>query len=169
MRIRSKGLREPNNHQTQLVEYDIWCNMKARCNKPGHISYQRYGARGIRVCAAWEKSFSAFYEHVGQRPSPKHSLDRINNDSNYEPGNVRWSTKQEQGANTRKRRDNTSGFRGVALNYKKWSACVRSDNIDYYVGSFDTAEEAAWMRDQWALALHGEFASLNFEYVPVKA
>lgn len=159
--------REASNHQTQLPEYNVWVKMKARCNRPREISYPRYGGRGIRVCERWSSSFLAFYDDVGPRPSTSHSLDRIDNDGHYEPSNVRWATRQQQGANTGRRVDNTSGFRGVAFNYKKWSAAVRYDNQDYYIGSYETSAEAAWMRDQWALALHGEFATLNFQYLPV--
>ncbi len=59
--------------------------------------------RGITVCDEWREDFNAFLAHIGRRPSPSHSLDRINNDGNYEPGNVRWATKREQGLNRRKK------------------------------------------------------------------
>lgn len=84
--------------------YKIWDGMKERCSNPNHISYARYGGRGIKVCKEWVKSFPSFYEYVGDPPSNTHSIDRFpNNDGDYEPGNVRWATPKEQAANRRRR------------------------------------------------------------------
>lgn len=80
-------------------EYDAWVNMLSRCYNPDCESYPRYGGRGIRVCEQWKNSPEAFLADVGDRPSPKHSLDRIDNDGGYEPSNVRWSTYAEQNRN----------------------------------------------------------------------
>lgn len=81
--------------------HDTWHSMKKRCYTPGHGSYAYYGGRGITVCERWRESFSAFLEDVGPRPTPNHSLDRIDNNGNYEPSNVRWATASEQMANRR--------------------------------------------------------------------
>lgn len=83
-------------------EYNAWVHMIQRCTNPNNKQWLNYGGRGIRVCDLWRLSYRAFYEHVGSRPSPLHSLDRIDNDGNYEPGNVRWATAQEQGLNRRR-------------------------------------------------------------------
>lgn len=83
-------------------EYVAWCNMLARCGNPKHRVFHHYGGRGIRVCEAWRASFEQFLRDVGLRPSPKHSIDRINNDGHYEPGNIRWATQSEQMRNTRR-------------------------------------------------------------------
>lgn len=77
----------------------LWSNIKSRCSNPNASGYERYGGRGIKVCATWAISFDAFYtwvvKHLGYRPAG-HTFDRIDNDGNYEPGNVRWSTRHEQ-------------------------------------------------------------------------
>ena len=73
--------------------------MKYRCTNPNSHKYPRYGGRGITVCDEWLESFQAFYDHIGDAPTPKHSLDRIDNDGNYEPGNVRWATPHQQRVN----------------------------------------------------------------------
>jgi hypothetical protein len=80
--------------------YKSWWNMRNRCNNPKNKDYARYGGRGIKVDPAWD-DFHQFIEDVGEKPSPQHSIDRINNDGNYEPGNVRWATRQEQTHNSR--------------------------------------------------------------------
>lgn len=84
-------------------EHQAWRDMIQRCRNPRCRNWKNYGARGISVCAKWRESFEAFFSHVGLRPSSKHSLDRVNNDGNYEPGNVRWTTKDVQGKNRRAR------------------------------------------------------------------
>lgn len=78
--------------------------MKRRCKNPRVPEYRNYGARGISVCERWDKSFDAFLDDMGASPTPKHTLDRIDNNGNYEPGNVRWATREEQGLNMRTNR-----------------------------------------------------------------
>lgn len=71
-------------------EYDAWRNMKQRCSSKKKSEY--YSGRGIVVCDRWIRSFPSFLEDVGRRPGPEYSIDRIDNDRGYEPGNVRWAT-----------------------------------------------------------------------------
>ena len=85
-------------------EYTAWLNMHQRCKNPKHHKYPSYGARNITVCDRWE-TFEYFYEDMGQRPSKKHSIDRINNDGNYEPSNCRWTTRNIQQSNRRNSRN----------------------------------------------------------------
>lgn len=83
--------------------YYTWCNMRARCNRPQRAEYRNYGGRGITVCDRWQgvKGYQNFLADMGEKP-PNYSLDRINNDGNYEPSNCRWATYKEQTKNRRK-------------------------------------------------------------------
>lgn len=83
------------------AEYRAWIDMRRRCSVPSCTAYEHYGARGITVCSDWATSFEAFIRDVGLRPSPAHSLDRIEVNGNYEPGNVRWATRVQQRNNMR--------------------------------------------------------------------
>lgn len=80
--------------------YNIWAHMLRRCTNPNASSYAHYGGRGIKVCDRW-RSFENFYADMGDRPTSGHSLDRINNNGNYEPGNVRWATAKQNIRNRR--------------------------------------------------------------------
>jgi hypothetical protein len=83
-------------------EYSSWVNMRARCLNPRSKSFKYYGGRGITVCRRWHWSFPNFLKDMGPRPEST-TLDRINNDGNYEPGNCRWATAKQQQSNKRKK------------------------------------------------------------------
>lgn len=82
-------------------EYRAWNNMRNRCSNPKVNHYQDYGGRGIRVCARWQ-IFENFLADMGRRPSPLYTLERMDNDGNYEPGNCKWATRYEQQHNKRR-------------------------------------------------------------------
>jgi len=103
---------------TDLPEYWVFHDMRKRCLCVSRENYRNYGGRGIAVCAEWQ-SFKAFYRDMGPRPSPKHTIERIDNDGDYEPNNCRWATRAEQLRNTRCTHFIT--FNGITLCLTDWA------------------------------------------------
>ena len=105
--------------ETEHWIYKLWHGMKARCYNPNHKNYVDYGGRGITVCERWLNSVEAFYADMGDRPSDKHSIDRIDNDGPYSPDNCRWATMAEQNEGTRQTHLITAS--GITLSIGKWA------------------------------------------------
>jgi hypothetical protein len=103
---RNPGGRPPKHGHTgwkgrkESPEYVVWCKMRQRCLNPNATGFDRYGGAGVTICKRWD-DFQSFLADIGQRPSLRHSLDRINPRGNYEPENCRWATTAEQALNRR--------------------------------------------------------------------
>lgn len=110
----SAAARTHGRSRTRL--YKVWTSMKRRCTAPKDSQYHLYGGRGITVCPEWMASFEAFAADVGERPQAGMSLDRIDNEKGYMPGNVRWATGSQQLSNTR---------RTIHVTYKGETMCMR--------------------------------------------
>ena len=101
------------------AEFRAWRQMRSRCYNPRMNGYENYGGRGIKVCDAWVDSFENFLADMGTKPTSRHSLDRINNDGNYEPANCKWATKLEQDNNRRTNR--FISFMGRRMTIAQWA------------------------------------------------
>lgn len=124
------------------TEYRAWNQMIQRCDNPKCLAYPLYGGRGISVCDRWRK-FIYFFEDIGPKPSPELTLERIDNEGDYEPGNVKWDTPQSQSRNKRLRRNNKSGYAGISLK-KNGLYLVRIyvERKEIRIGLFLTLEDA---------------------------
>lgn len=113
-------------------EYRAWSAMKSRCSNQKFDTYNRYVKRGIKVCERWN-DFQNFYADMGARPSPQHSLDRINNDGDYEPGNCRWASSVEQQRN--KSSNRIIFYNGLSLSISEWAEKfnIRCDTLTWRI------------------------------------
>lgn len=134
MRLGSRGNKYTKHGLSDTPEYAVWVGMLNRCRNPKVSCFKDYGDRGITVDQRWSDSFENFYADVGRRPSPEHSLERIENNGNYEPGNVCWATTLEQSNNKRNTRYVTYKGQRMALN----DAVRAAGSVVHY--------EAAWTR-----------------------
>lgn len=123
-------------------EYRAWQTMRHRCTQPTSPAYENYGGRGITICPEWLEDPAAFIAHIGPRPTPKHELDRIQNDKGYEPGNVRWATRKVNDRNRRSNRHLT--LRGETKTLAEWSEItgIRWDTIRYRIRDGWSVENA---------------------------
>jgi hypothetical protein len=119
-RLRTHGMSAVDGGKAS-PEYRAWGNMIQRCHNPNNAAYHNYGGRGIEVCDRWRNSFKAFLEDMGCRPGPGYSIDRIDVNGNYEPGNCRWATAKVQRANQRTRTPTLFAFKGQLRTLKEWS------------------------------------------------
>ena len=122
-------------------EYKSWSSIKARCYRSNHVYFKHYGGRGILMCDRWRDSYEAFLEDMGRKPSPKHSVDRIDNDGNYEPGNCKWSTMKEQSRNTR--HNSLLTIKGRTMSAIEWAEEV---GINY--NTLQRRVRAGWPHDE---------------------
>jgi len=123
-------------------EHNAWNGMKQRCSNPKNKRYPIYGGRGITVCQRWRDSFEAFYADMGPRPSDGHSIDRINPDGNYEPGNCRWATLEEQANNKRDNHYIWHEGRRVTLSQAQAITGISQKVLYYRIAKM-------WPEDRW--------------------
>ena len=131
--------------QTTTLLYKVYSSMKDRCLNQKSRDFKYYGARGIIVCLEWRNSFETFYQWaISNGYIEGLSIDRVNNNGNYEPNNCRWATKSTQSRNQRILQvNNTSGYKGVRKNGKNWYASITVNYKVIYLGTFSTAIDAA--------------------------
>ncbi len=130
----------------KTVEYHAWLDIKSRCLRKKDKDYLRYGGRGISVCNEWVDSFESFYADMGVRPEGM-TLDRIDNDGNYEPSNCRWATRAEQAKNKGIYKNTNSGVAGVRrVPSGKWIAMIGLNGKNIYLGTFNIFDDAVIAR-----------------------
>lgn len=117
--IKAEGLKCKTHGLTNSPTYYSWTGMNQRCSNPNHSSWKNYGGRGIKVCKRWRHSFKNFLSDMGERPSLDYSIERSDNDGNYEPSNCKWADLEEQHNNTRT--NVKIEWRGVTMTITQWS------------------------------------------------
>lgn len=142
----------------KFPEYKSWDGMKDRCRNKNSKDYPGYGGRGIKICERWEKSFKNFYSDMGKRPTPQHTIERRNNNGDYEPLNCYWATKTEQRRNTRIPKNNTTGAKGVYWIPKRnqYRVEIRAGGKPIHIGTFKILLEAAEARKQAEIKYWGK-------------
>lgn len=132
------------NKNKKTKEYNAWIAIKQRCFDKNHPSYMDYGGRGVTMFPEWKSNFKAFLSYVGEAPTNKHSIDRIDVNGNYEPNNVRWATSSIQSSNRRLQKSNSTGVEGVTFDKKscKYIARITIDGKRKYLGSYKELTDA---------------------------
>lgn len=129
---------------THTSEYHIWHDMKRRCRDPRTKAFVNYGARGITVCERWN-SFEAFYQDMGPRPTPKHTIERKDNDAGYAPENCVWATRKEQCNNSRHNRIITFNGKSMTLAQAIESSGISPNTVRRRVDN-------GWPQSLWFIA-----------------
>lgn len=133
--------------------YWVWAEMIRRCTNPKNRRYEDYGGRGIEVCDRW-RSFDSFIEDMGMRPSPRFTLERLNNNAGYNPQNCCWAPRSHQAKNKRRYRVKTNSVCGVNPVRGRWRARIRVNGKSFHLGYFDHLDAAVLARIE-AMKIHG--------------
>ena len=146
--------------------YRIWASIKDRTLNPKNKRYNDYGGRGITICEEWKNDFMSFYSWAmenGYEENKGLSIDRIDNDGNYEPNNCRWTTRIIQSRNRRIHKSNKSGYRGVCYNKgnNKYVAQITINNKSIHLGYFQTTVEGAIVYNNYIIENNLEGFILN--------
>ena len=154
-RVTARRQRADYTGQSRTPEYITLCNIIAKCTNPTHPKYAYYGARGITVCDRWRgvNGFDHFLADMGPRPSKQYSLDRINNNGNYEPSNCRWATATQQNRNTRRTKTNNRvlvNSHGEAHTVFEWAEItgVKPTTVNWRLAHGATVDEAVTPGDK---------------------
>ena len=134
--------------------YSKWQQMVYRCNNTKHEMYRYYGGSNIKVCNEWLKSPKLYIDHIMSLEGYGmcgYSIDRVDNDRGYKPGNLRWTDRHTQTANRRKQKRNKTGFIGVEFHKKKFRFTIIKNGEKIRRYGFATPEEAAKARDQFII------------------
>ena len=163
-KLLSKARYTQTHGMSHTPEHDTWLRIQQRCYNPKDKKYPRYGARGIVVCQRWLNDFANFLADMGMRPSSRHSINRLNNDGNYEPDNCNWATPTEQARN--RSITKTVEIGGIEMPIAEWCEImgIKRSRIKEMARSrdgrparFPTEEEAIkWLHTNLKSSSHGE-------------
>jgi len=134
--------------------YHIYTGIKRRCYNKNIPQYNDWGGRGIKVCKEWKEDFNKFYDwSMANGYDENLSIDRIDNDGNYEPSNCRWTTRSVQSSNTRIRSNNTSGYTGIGWSKDKgrWTCYIQYKGKIIYYDSSSNKEYLSAMRNKFII------------------
>ena len=143
--------------------YKRWQEAKERCYKYDHPKYPQYGKRGIGMCEEWTRNYESFYYYMMALPNAMrdgYSIDRINNDGDYRPGNMKWSTALEQ-ANNKGRYKGNNKYTGVHKHENKWRAVITYNKKTKHIGLFNIEEKAVRARNDYILNNNLPLTKLN--------
>lgn len=139
---KAKTMNKKYRNSGHRKEYNAWLDAKRRCYDKNNSQYCNYGGRGVKMSEDWTNDFDAFFDEIGKAPTPKHQLDRINNDKGYESGNVRWVTPSENLINRRKKE-----HWGITYDGRSYYAKITRMYTERRSRALKTLEEAIQLRD----------------------